>query len=110
MKNNTYDNIDERGFVKLKQINHETTMHFIKMKDSSLVSLTLSDSTKVNNIKTNNKAEVVFDRNSDNYIPVTVEVIDEKSISKEIFDIMLDNNFTHFKQWDDNIVTLKYTV
>eukprot|EP01156_Anaeramoeba_ignava_P004677 Anaeramoba_ignava/a234474_3.p1 GENE.a234474_3~~a234474_3.p1 ORF type:complete len:119 (+),score=18.68 a234474_3:38-394(+) len=101
--------IKESGFVKILIDGSAPTLHYI-YDNNKVYSLTLSGSNKVGKIKNNNKAKIVLNNDSENALESEISIIDNKDRVKELFNKMLEMDFTHFKEFDDDIVILEMAV
>lgn len=102
--------ITEKGIIKLIQGEKETTLHYIQ-SDDKLLALTLKSSQKVQAIHNHIPAQLSFaKKDRTNLIDADIQVIENKTVVKQVFDQMLALNFTHFKTYNDNLVVLEITM
>lgn len=99
-------NIEDQGILKLVQKEGAAFMHYLKNGDV-LNTLTLGDSGKVIGIKNDGVGQVGFTMKPTEFFDVEVSINDDKAAAKELFDKMLDLNFTHFKTYSEDIVILE---
>ncbi|MBN2617651.1 MAG: hypothetical protein JXR64_04990 [Spirochaetales bacterium] len=99
-----FDSIEANEVIKINQDGLEAMMHGLK-SNGFFYTLTLKDSSKVERLKDTNKLKFSF-KNSD-LITGEAEIIENKDLVKELFNKMLELNFTHFKIFNDNLVIFK---
>lgn len=101
--------LEEQGIIKLVHKDGSAFMHYL-LNGDKLNSLTLADSTKVSDIKIENKAKVGFTMKPTEFYDVEISINQNKDEVKALFDKMLDLNFTHFKTYSEDLVILETKV
>ncbi len=98
--------IKDKGYVKLMLDGKASTLHYIK-DEKKVYSLTLNGSKKVAKINENSSAKLLFSKNIDEAVESKVNIISDKEKVKSLFDKLLDMNFTHYKEYSDDLVILE---
>lgn len=101
--------MEEKGLVKLEQGNKVSTLHYIK-DNNKILSLTKSGSEKVELIQQDKNVKLGFAMKSSDSVDSTATIISDKNRVKDIFDKMLDNKFTHFKKYSDDLVLIEMSI
>lgn len=99
--------MDEKGFVTIKINDFTTVVHYLKDGDVYHC-LTLSDTTKVSLIKDVNEIMVSNGINSNDFKVATVNLVEDSTQIKKVFEDMTSINHNHFKEWDDKLVGIDF--
>lgn len=101
--------IKDRAIIKIEQKGSEAMMHSVNIEDN-YYSLTLGASEKVKKLEEDSSLNFIFTKNSSEVLKASAKVISDKEVVKDLFDRLLDINFTHFKQWDDDLVVMEFSL
>ncbi|QEN03174.1 hypothetical protein EW093_00135 [Thiospirochaeta perfilievii] len=101
--------IKEQGFVKLLLDGSVATLHYLKAGDK-ILSLTQQGSKKVDLLKKDNSAKLVVNNDSTNIIDSKITINENKDDVKKLFDELLGLNFTHYKEYSDDLVILEMSI
>lgn len=101
--------IKDKAIIKIDQRGTEAMMHSVNIGDK-YYSLTLGNSDKVKKLEEDSNLNFIFTQNSSEVLQANAKVISDTNIVKDLFDRLLDINFTHFKQWDDDLVIMEFSI
>ncbi len=99
----------DKGLIKLEQGEKVTTLHYIK-DGNKFFSITKGQSAKVQLLKIDEKVKLGFAMKSADVVDASANVITDKKRVKDVFDIMLDKKFTHYKKYSDDLVLLEMSI
>lgn len=107
--------MENLGFLHFK--NEDVTIHYINI-DGKIYGLSLNSFNNFNKLKNSSIVQVIpghtmeeFYANKDNFsefLLSSINNISDSDFVKNIFDIMLTNNFTFFKEWNTDMVVLEF--
>lgn len=72
-----------------------------------IYSLTQGSSNKVSKINEDNKVSLAFGKN---IVDSSVNIVEDKILVKDLFDKLLNMNFTHYKNYSDDLVILEMSI
>ena len=98
--------MNKNGALKYKHENENGVMHYTTFNER-LVALSVLDSKKVEFINGGGKLEVAFDLKSKDFEFVAAEVVTEKSEVEEVYNLMLEEDNTYFKDGFDALCVIK---
>ena len=99
----------KKGMVKFQGEESKGLMHYIEY-EGGYVSITRNSSRKIKVINNTGKLKVTFGLLSKDYNELPVEIIEDISSVKKVFNFMKDNKHTHYKKFVDDLVILKYSI
>ncbi len=99
----------KKGMVKFQGVESRGLMHYVEY-EGGYVSITRNSSRKIKVINNTGKLKVTFGLLSKDYAELPVEIIEDISSVKKVFNFMKDNKHTHYKTFVDDLVILKYSI
>lgn len=96
-----------KGILKFKGTESKGPMHYITFNGDK-VSLTMSTSRKVKHIKLNKSIGIANTLLSKSFNDTKVEIIEDETYVKEVYDFMKASKHTHYKKGYEGLVVLKY--
>ena len=97
----------KKGFVKFKGSESKGAMHYVEF-EGDYVSITRNSSRKVKDINRKATLNVTFGLLSRDFKEVSVSIIEEINHVKKVFNFMKNLKHTHYKEYPDDLVVLKY--
>ena len=101
--------LKEKGILKFKGTESKGAMHHL-IYQGKKVSITMGDSRKVKHIKKYGSIAIAPNLLSRKFEDMKVTIIDEKNYTKELFDHMTSIKHNHYKEYNENMVVLEYSV
>lgn len=99
--------MDDKGFVRIDLDEYVTTIHYVKINDK-FYGLTDKSSNKVNYIENNDKVKIANGMKSEDFFPAFAKIKSDLNLSKEVFNTMSDLEFSHFKEWNNDIIAIEF--
>ena len=93
--------------IKFRHGNHKGLFHYIKM-DGVFVALSEVGTGKVEYIKEHRSLDITFDLKGEKYDVYFVDVIEDKETVQKVYDEMLKQDNTYFKEGIEGLCVLKF--
>lgn len=94
-----------KGIFKL----NERIMHYIS-EEGKVYCLSMNDTDLVEEIKDDPNVSIIFDIKSGESLPGKVKIIENQDKVKDIFNKMLNEDNTYFKEFDDKLIVFEVTL
>ena len=99
----------KKGMVKFQGSESKGLLNYVEY-NGEFVSITRSSSRKIKDIKKNKKLKVTFGMFSRDFKEVPVSIVDDEVRVKKVFEHMKTAKHTHYKEFVEDLVILKYTL
>ncbi len=93
--------------VKFRHGNHKGIFHYVVF-EGSFVSLSEVNTGKIDYIKEKKSLDITFDLKDENYDIMSVDVIEDMEYVQKVYDFMLQNDNTYFKNGIEGLCVLKF--
>jgi len=99
--------METKGALKFKHSDEKGVMHYVTYKNE-IVGLSFIRSLKIDYIDQFKKLEVSFDLKSSDFEEIEVKVDNNLEYVQEVYEYMLKENNTYFKDGFDGLCVLKF--
>ena len=96
-----------KGIFRFKGKKSQGNLHYIDY-NGERVSITKSGSRKVSHIKEFGHIDIATSLVSSSFKAQRVDIYDDVKYVKSVFNHMKDQDHSHYKNWEDDFVVLKY--
>lgn len=93
--------------IKFRHGNNKGIFHYVVFEDS-FVSLSESNTGKIEYIKNKKALDITFDLQSETYDVMSVDVIEDREYVQKVYDFMLESDNTYFKNGIEGLCVLKF--
>lgn len=101
--------MSKKEIVKFKGKDTKGAMHQVFFEDK-YVSLTMRNSQKMREFLEEGKISIAPNLLSRDFEETKINIIDDKTFTKRVFDYMLEKNHTHYKEYNDNLIVIEYLI
>lgn len=93
--------------VKFRHGNQKGIFHYVVFEDA-FVALSEAKTSKIDYIKSKSALDISFDLQSETYDVMSVDVIEDKEYVQKVYDFMLEQDNTYFKNGIEGLCVLRF--
>lgn len=96
----------DKGILKIISQGKDRMMHFT-VEQNIVKSLSLNDTDLIEELRQNPNVEAIFEIKGGETVPVVVKIVEDKNEVQKIFERMLAQKNTWFKEYDERLLVLE---
>lgn len=97
----------KKGIFRFRSNKSKGNLHYIDYNGEK-VSITKRESNKITHIKEYGHIDIATTLVSSSFRSQRVELYEDQKYVRSVFQHMVDQNHSHYKNWEDDFIVIKY--